>query len=284
LIFGLVAALGWGIADFTGAVSSRRLGSLWVVLVAQSASAVVVTLFVLVGGYDIGLVGASLGWVALNAVFSATAYVTHYRALELGPVAVVSPVGATYALVGVVLATIFLGERPGPLTVVGGILTIVGVMLTSTDLAKLRAGVHGMPPGLPWALCSAVGFGVGGFTLAKLSRDLGWELGLWSSRCAQLVAFLAVGFLWRERELRGRFILGAALLAALTVGGSDLLGVLAYAVGAERGFVTPVLIASAVFPLIAVFLSVWFLHERPVANQYAGVVLTVAGLVIVGLS
>ena len=45
-----------------------------------------------------------LGAVALNAVFSATAYVTHYKALELGPVAVVSPIGATYALVGVVLA------------------------------------------------------------------------------------------------------------------------------------------------------------------------------------
>jgi drug/metabolite transporter (DMT)-like permease len=67
------------------------------------------------------------------------------------------------------------------------------------------------------------------------------------------------------------------------VGGADLIGVLGYSIGAEAGFVTPVLIASAVFPLIAVVLSIAFLHERPVPNQIAGVVLTVVGLVIVGL-
>ncbi len=284
MIFGLVAALGWGVADFAGAVSARRLGSLWVVLVAQSASAVVVTGIILAGGHDVGLVRSAIGLLAINGAFSAAAYVTHYRALELGPVAVVSPVGATYALVGVLLATLLLHERPGALTITGGIITIAGVMLTSTDLAKVFSGMHRMPPGLPWALASAIGFGVGGYTLAKLSQDLGWELGLWGSRCSQLIAFVAVGLLWRRRELRGRFLAGPALLAAVTVGGSDLLGVLAFSIGAERGFVTPVLIASAVFPLIAVLLSVIYLHERPVANQYAGVVLTVVGLATVGLA
>jgi drug/metabolite transporter (DMT)-like permease len=140
-----------------------------------------------------------------------------------------------------------------------------------------------MPPGLPWAIASAIGFGVGGLTLGKLSQDLGWELGLWSSRVAQLVAFVALGIAWRERQLRGRFAARPAIVAALTVGGADLLGVLGFSIGAEAGSVTPVLIASAVFPLIAVALSVVFLHERPVPNQYVGVAMTVAGLVLVGL-
>jgi uncharacterized membrane protein len=284
LIYGLVAALGWGLADYTGAVAGRRLGSLWVVLVAQGASVIACAVLVVAGGHDLAGVPTVLGWLAINGVFSATAYVTHYRALELGPVAVVSPVGANYALVGVLLSIVFLGERPGVLTLVGGVITVVGVMLTSTDLAKVRAGTHTMPPGLPWAVCSAIGFGIGGLTLAKLSRELGWEVGLFASRCAQFLAFAVVGFLWREKELRGRFLLGPAIVAAITVGGSDLLGVLAYSVGAERGAIAPILIASASFPLIAVALSVAFLHERPVANQYVGVVLTVVGLVTVGLA
>ena len=284
MIYGLAAALGWGLADYTGAVAGRRLGSLWVVLTAQGASAAVVTVLIIATGHDLGPIGGALGLVAFNGVFSATAYVTHYRALELGPVAVVSPVGATYALVGVVLSTLLLGERPGMLTLIGGVVTIVGVMLTSTDLKKLRAGTHGMPPGLPWAVCSAIGFGVGAFTLARLSRDLGWELALWGSRCAQLIAFAAVGLRWRRRELTGRFLLGPAIWAALFVGGADLFGVFAYTIGVQRGFITPVLIASVVFPLIAVGMSVLFLHERPVLNQYAGVVLTVVGLVTVGLA
>ena len=53
------------------------------------------------------------------------------------------------------------------------------------------------------------------------------------------------------------------MLAALTVGGADLFGVLGFSIGADAGFVTPVLIASAMFPLIAVALSIAFLGERP---------------------
>jgi drug/metabolite transporter (DMT)-like permease len=42
-------------------------------------------------------------------------------------------------------------------------------------------------------------------------------------------------------------------------------------------------VSSAVFPLLAVTLSVVFLHERPVPNQYAGVAMTVVGLALLGI-
>ena len=62
-------------------------------------------------------------------------------------------------------------------------------MLTSTDLRKLRAGTHTRPPGLPWAIVSAVLFGVGGFLLGYFAQEVGWVTGLWASRCVQLIAF-----------------------------------------------------------------------------------------------
>ena len=39
MIFGLVAALGFGLADFEGALAGRRIGSLWTVIVGQALSA-----------------------------------------------------------------------------------------------------------------------------------------------------------------------------------------------------------------------------------------------------
>jgi drug/metabolite transporter (DMT)-like permease len=57
-----------------------------------------------------------------------------------------------------------------------------------------------------------------------------------------------------------------------------------YSIGASQGLLSVVLIASAVFPLVAVALSVWLLHERPVANQYVGIALVVAGLLVLGLA
>jgi drug/metabolite transporter (DMT)-like permease len=167
-------------------------------------------------------------------------------------------------------------------TLVGGVITILGVMLTSTDLRKLRAGTHGMPPGLPWAVASAIGFGVGGFFLAYLSRHLGWVVGLWASRCAQLAGIAAVALVQR-RDLGARLPARAGIAAALGVGLADLVGVIGYSYGASVGLVTIVLVASAVFPLIAVALSVIYLGERPVTNQYVGVVLVAGGLVVLGL-
>ena len=281
MIFGLAAALGWGLADYTGAVGGRRMGSLPTVAVAQLFSAAVMTAIMIAGGHSPRVIAPYAGFVVLNGLASGGAYLSHYRALQLGPVAVVSPIGATYAVVGVTLAVVFLGERPGLAAIVGGAITIVGVMLTSTDLAKLRAGTHTRAPGLPWAIVSSVLFGVGGFLLGYFAQEVGWVPGLWASRCAQLAMFAALSFA-RRREFGG---LGwnLALVWALASGAADLLGVVTYSIGASRGLVSIVLIASAVFPLIAVGLSVAFLHERPVVNQYAGIVLVVAGLVALGL-
>jgi uncharacterized membrane protein len=282
VIFGLTAALGWGLADFTGAVGGRRIGSLPTVMIAQLLSALAMTAFMIHGGHSASVLAPYVVFVVMNGLASGGAYLSHYRALQLGPVAVVSPIGATYAVVGVALAVIVLGERPGVAALVGGIITVLGVMLTSTDLAKLRAGTHTRAPGLPWAIVSAVLFGVGGFFLGYFAQEVGWVPGLWASRCAQLAGFTALSIV-RRREF-DRVGWNAGVLFALASGAADLLGVVSYSIGASRGLLSVVLIASAVFPLIAVALSVALLHERPVANQYAGIALVVAGLLVLGLA
>ena len=282
MIFGLTAALGWGLADFTGAVGGRRIGSLPTVMIAQLLSAVAMTAFMIQGGHSLAVLAPYVVFVAMNGLASGGAYLSHYRALQLGPVAVVSPIGATYAVVGVALAVIVLGERPGVAALVGGIITVLGVMLTSTDLAKLRAGTHTRAPGLPWAIVSAVLFGVGGFFLGYFAQEVGWVPGLWASRCAQLAGFTALSIVRRHEFDRVGW--NAGVVFALASGAADLLGVVSYSIGASRGLLSVVLIASAVFPLIAVALSVALLHERPVANQYVGIALVVAGLLVLGLA
>jgi uncharacterized membrane protein len=281
VIFGLTAAIGWGLADFTGAVAGRRIGSLPTVMLAQLLSAGAMTVFMIQGGHSAAVLTPFVAFVVMNGLASGGAYLSHYRALQLGPVAVVSPIGATYAVVGVALAVVVLGERPGPAAIVGGVITVLGVMLTSTDLAKLRAGTHTRAPGLPWAIVSAVLFGIGGFFLGYFAQEVGWVPGLWASRCAQ-VAMFAVISLVRRREF-GHVGWNAGLLMALGSGAADLLGVVSYSIGASRGLLSVVLIASAIFPLIAVALSIGVLHERPVANQYVGIGLVVTGLLVLGI-
>ena len=285
MIYGLLAALGWGSTDFLGAVSGRRMGSLPALAVSQIAGTILASILFVVHGAGFGPLEGLWWFVLANGAIAMTAYASHYRALELGPVAVVSPVGAGYAVVGFSLAVVLLGERPGALAIVGGLITIAGVVLVSTNLPALRAGLHGKPPGLWWAVASALGFGVAGLLLGVIGRDSqDWVATILSTRLALLVAFAPLLFARRRTFHRLREAGGRAYGVAALAGLFDLMGVAAYAAGAGRGYLSVVLAASAIFPVIAVALSILYLHERLVFNQYLGVAAVVGGLLLLALA
>ena len=281
MIYGLVAALGFGLADFEGALAGRRIGSLWAVIVGQTLSAVVMTVVLVATDTSLNVLAPFVGFVVVNGICAAIAYQTHYRALELGPVAVVSPISAAYAVVGVLLAVIFLDERPGGIAFMGMAVTVVGVALVSTDLRELRAGIRGVPRGVPWAVASAFAFGVAGFLLGYLAQRAGWVAGLWASRMAQVICYIPLAVLARRQlpRLRDRRGLATAIFAAM----ADIVGVIGLSVGADRGFVSVTIAASAVFPLVAVVLAFLILHERLAPNQLVGIGSVVGGLLLLGL-
>jgi drug/metabolite transporter (DMT)-like permease len=281
VIFGLFAALGWGLADFFGALAGRRIGSVGTVIAGQVLSALVMTAVLVATGESLEPLRADVWLLVLNGAVGTFAYATHYKALELGPVAVVSPIGAGYAIVGVGLAIVILGERPSALALTGAGVAVAGVALVSTDLKKFREGIKNHLPGLPWSVAAAIGFGVSGFLLGWISQRAGWIPGLWGSRVAQVVFFMSLMVVFR-REL-GQLRPGSGLWIALIAGAADIVGVVTYSIGATRGFISIVLAASAVFPLIAITLSIAVFKEHIVANQIAGIGMVVGGLLLLGL-
>jgi uncharacterized membrane protein len=284
VIYGLVAALGWGSTDFLGAISGRRMGSLPALAVSQLAGTCVAVVLFVVHGEGLSPVDGLLGFVVANGLIAMTAYALHYRALELGPVAVVSPIGAGYAVVGFSLAVLLLDEHPGPTAVVGGVVTIAGVVLVSTNLPALVARLHTKPPGLWWAVGSSIGFGLAGLLLGVIARDSGdWIVTLLATRVALIVALAPLVYV-RRRTFHRLGDAGTKAYATAAIAGLfDLMGVAAYSAGATRGYLSVVLAASAIFPMIAVALSVAFLRERLALNQYLGVIAVVGGLLLLAL-
>jgi drug/metabolite transporter (DMT)-like permease len=290
VIFGLGAAFGWGLADLLAALSGRRIGSWATVVIAQLCSAVAITIVFVVVRPDLGELGRVAWWLAPNSVIAAGAYLSLYRALELGPVAVVSPVLASYAVIPVLLAVALLGESLRGPQLAGVIVTIVGAVLTSTDARALRAGTHKMPAGLPWGIASAFLFGIATYVLGWASQRAGWLPALWLARVtaatifgvAALVVVLVKG---RGAPVAGRSAIDAnALALAMMLGLVDLGGTLSYSRGAEVGFVSIVTAVSATYPLIPVFGGVALFGERPAPNQYAGVAMVIAGLMLLGFA
>ena len=286
MIAGLGAAIGWGLADLVAALSGRRIGAWATVVIAQAAGALLVSAAVVLTGADLGGLSSVAAWLLPSAVITAVAYLTLYRALELGPVAVVSPVLASYAVFPVLLAVVLLGETMSGLQVAGVVVTISGAVITSADIRELRAGTRSMPPGLSWAIVSTVLFGVATYVLGWASQRAGFLPSLWLGRTASAVLFVAaapvVSRAMRRRSFSG---LGSrALVLAAGLGIVDVGGTMSYAFGAEHGLVSIVTAVSATYPLIPVFGSVILLGEHPAPNQYLGVAMVISGLVLLGLA
>lgn len=293
MIYGLAAALGWGFSDFAAAVSGRRVGAFATVVVSHIASAILTTVLVLVVAPDLGGLREVGPWLGPIAILMTAGYYAFYRGLELGPISVVSPVLASYAVGPVVLAIVLLGESLS-LVVAGGIvLTIVGTALASTDLRTFRAGAE-RAPGLPWAIAASALFGVGAYVFGWASRRAGWLPAIWFSRSLSAVLFLVwtVAAAARRRpagdegarDRRPPFRLSTAAVGlAVAIGLVDTVAASAYGRGSEVGYISIVTAASAIYPVLPVLAGTVFLHERPAPNQAVGVAILIAGLMAVGL-
>jgi uncharacterized membrane protein len=130
--YGLLAAAAWGISTIAAANAARRIGTYTAVFVSQVLGlAVLVLLAALlhpslaaIGGITaVGLTGAGvlglLGWIC------------YYRALECGPVGLVSAIGATYGGITALLAVAVLGEQIGNIGGAGVALSVVGIAMTT---------------------------------------------------------------------------------------------------------------------------------------------------------
>jgi drug/metabolite transporter (DMT)-like permease len=288
VIYGLAAALGWGLSDLWAAMSGRRIGSGRTLVVAQVAAAVGVTILVLIARPDLSGIPTVAPWLVPNAFLGAAAFATLYRGLQLGPIAVVSPVLASYAVVPVVLSVVLLGETLGGWEVVGVVVTIAGVVLTSTDPKALRAGTRTKPRGLPWAIASTLLFGVATYVMGWAAKEAGFLPSLWFGRLTMTsVVLIAALVLWVRSRSTGEArdpVAPSMLRLAVLVGVMELVGTISYARGAEVGLVSIVTAASATYPLIPVLGGVVLLHERPVPTQYLGIAMVIGGLLLLGVA
>jgi drug/metabolite transporter (DMT)-like permease len=284
VIYGLGAAIFWGIADLLAAFSGRRVGVAATVLISQVAAAVAISVVVLASGHDLDGLDEVAGWLLPIAVVTAVAYVTLYRALELGPIALVSPLLASYAVIPVLLAVIFLDETLGSVEIAGAAVTIGGAVVTSADVRSLRTGLRIPAAAFPWALASTVLFGTAAYAIAWSAKRVGWLTSLWLVRTSTAVLFVlaaVVAIAVVRPALRGTLSTRAVALCAL-LGLADLTGTISYSRGSEVGLVSIVTAVSATYPLIPVFGGIALLDERPAINHYVGVAMVIAGLMLLG--
>src|SRR6266545_283359 len=119
-------------------MASRRAGVALTALGMQILGLGAIALVVALLGRWPEFAPSQVPWALALAIVGTASLVALYRAFALGPIAVVSPVVASYAALSVVGIVIFLGERltAGQAVAIG--VTFVGVAVASTDIRELR--------------------------------------------------------------------------------------------------------------------------------------------------
>ncbi|MFI2214092.1 EamA family transporter [Streptomyces sp. NPDC020141] len=281
-VFALATALLWGLADFGGGLLTRRTPALTVVVVSQSL-AVVVLGAVVVATAAWSEAGPRL-WYAVGAgVVGPVAMLCFYRALALGPMGVVSPLGSLGVAVPVGVG-LLLGERPGLLQFAGAGVAVAGIVLAGGP--ELR-GAPVQRQAVLLTLVAALGFGAVMALIAEASATL---TGLFLALFVQRVTNVAVGGAALYASVRrggralpedgGRRVVRSALPALAFVGLADVAANGTYSIAAQAGPVTVAAVLANLYPVVTVLAALVLLRERVRAIQAAGAGLALMGTVL----
>jgi drug/metabolite transporter (DMT)-like permease len=265
----LTASVLWGVGDFLGGVTSRRVATVTVVALSQAVGLAAVFVVALVAGGELHSVGAFAA-AAAAGIAGAVGLAALYRGMAIGAIGVVAPISASAAAIPVVVGLIR-GERPSAPQLVGIALALAGVALVSREpgtTGKLATGV-------PLALLAAAGFGSYFVFIDRASADDAfWAVvfaRLTSSTLTVAVA-AARGALRPPREQLG---------ALAAIGLFDVGANVALAIALNEGLVSVVSVLASLYPVFTVGLAMAVLRERLGRGQLVGALGALAGVALI---
>ncbi|KIF67183.1 membrane protein [Streptomyces sp. AcH 505] len=280
-LFALATSLLWGMADFGGGLLTRRMPALTVVVLSQTVAVVVLgCVVVATGGWS---EADPRLWYAVGAgAVGPVAMLCFYKALALGPMGVVSPLGSIGVAVPVGVG-LLVGERPGLIQFAGIAVAVAGIVLAGGP--QLR-GAPVRRRAILLTLVAAVGFGT---VMTLISHASTTITGLFLALFVQRVTNVAVGggalYVSTRRgapalppaEDGGFGVVRAALPALAFVGLADVAANGTYSIAAQHGPVTVAAVLASLYPVVTAVAARGVLGERLRAVQAAG-----AGLALVG--
>jgi len=275
IVLGLLAALLYGGSDFGGGLLSRRLGSLPVTIVGSAGAVLLVWPALLLAPGPAPSMRAIV-WGLAAGLGGGTGTLVLYRGLARGQMSVVGPVSAVGAAVLPVLVGVALGERPGPVTIIGVVVALPAIALVATSGTAARGMLR---TALIDGLVAGVAFGVLFVGLAQAGRGAGlWPVA--SEQTSTLLVVLALAVKSRAPLRMGIRAAGLPFLA----GAAGMAATVAYFYATHYSMLATVAVIVSLYPGVTVLLARLILHERFSSAQRAGLGLCTLAIVAIALN
>jgi len=275
----LLTSLAYGVSNYVGPRLARD-APLLVLLAAGQACAFVLAVAIVAGQGEAAPPAGHVAAALLAGLGNGGGLLLFYRAAAVGPLSIVTPIGAVGAAVPVAVG-VARGEAMTALKAAGIVMALSGLVLVAR---RTRAGAAAaaerrpdddVPRAVLLGLGAALCFGIFLAAMGPASEEsASWAVLV--SRFSLLAVLLAVAVRLGE----GRGGVTARHLPRLAVPGLLLFGgTLSYAAATREGDLSVVSVLGSLFPVVTVALAVGLDRERLGGAQALGVVLTLAGVV-----
>lgn len=272
-LLALVSSLCWGLADFTGGLATRRVGSLRVISVTYPVGFILLVVLALT--IVPGTISTSvIGWSIFVGIFGLAAMFPLYGALALGPMGIVSPLTALGGALVPVVVGIARGETVTALTVGGMVLAVAAVILVSRE-----PGPHRRVTPRALVLSAAAGLLIGTYLtgIGVAPEDSGiWVATLGRGVGSIILAVVAVVLIARKGTASWRPF--PWRLAVIT-GCVDALANGLFQLAAQGGELVVVAVIGCLYPAATLLLAHWVLKERMTKVQGLGVALALGAAI-----
>jgi drug/metabolite transporter (DMT)-like permease len=286
ILLGLLTAFTWGGADFIARFATRRIGALRAMFYMQFIGFVLLTIFLpWLGGWGHLVDGSGWqpwAWGLLAGGINACSTLALYRAFEIGKMAVVAPLSASYPALTLLLSLLS-GERLTAARTAGIVCVLLGAIVVAggekAPDAEDTEGVRRSGAGIEWAILAGVGFGflfwlLGTHIVPRVgATQTVWMIRLTSSALAAILILAGKKPIRLPRDDTKWLV--------STMGFLDTGAFILSNRGMQMEHVAVMSVLGSLYGAVTVALAAIFLRERISRWQFAGIMTIFAGIFLI---
>jgi len=279
LYYTLLTSLFWGIGQVFIKKGLTHISPLFNNILSTVVCLLVFLPFAFINGINLNLINPL---IVIFILLIAFCYQIYYYALSKGEVSLTGTVMAAYPLVTVVFSRIFLVEKTSLFQKIAIFVVLLGTIVISLPNKKNNIKINSQT-WFWWALASVFVVGFGDF-LAKVTIN---DIGPYNYLFLLPIFYLPVNLVLFLIDKKGRQFPQLNLQKFLpTIFGVLILqiGIIFFNLGFAHGSASLVAPLSSSYIVITVVLALIFLKEKVTKVQLSGIILTIIGIILFGVS
>ena len=303
VILGLSGAVVYGVSDFFGGLGARYLGSIRITWFSEMAGLItaVLAFFLFGGNWATQATSQTLFWGGLSGFAGTFAILFLYASLAIGPMSILSPLGALVSAIVPVAWELFTGHTLSALAYIAIAVALVAVALVG--FVPEKGAVKVTARGLLFATFAGIGIGLYLICMHQTSPDSGFAPFVANRFMALtlMTVIVIVTAIINALKKRGMFagrgpradmVVGEqgvinwkrGLQLALVCGVFDTLGNVIILTGLHIGNMSIMAVLAALYPAGTILLATILLKERIARVQMIGLALAIIAAAMLSLA